>query len=251
MLTQTIIRTDLQLFLDRYRPEAAHVAQEFPIISVAGGGDFQVLSAADVANSRAIEGNLDGQLVVGFSYPTPFSAWVTGGEPPFLPDIYTSTDTNEPYLSWLNYVLAQQSLPLIISTSYGDDEQTVPYSYAKRACDGFMALGARGITVIFSSGDSGVGPDGTCFSNADNTTAMFLPVFPAACPWVTSVGATKGYLPEVAVSRFASGAGFSNYFGMPTYQVDTVKGYLSKIGDLNAGLYNASGRGYPGKHSLS
>lgn len=235
MLTQTIIRADLQLFLDTYRPEAAHVAQEFPVTSVANGGNFQVLSAEDVADYRATEGNLDGELVVGISYPTPFSAWVTGGEPPFLPDIETPTDSNEPYLSWLNYVLAQQSLPLVISTSYGD---------------GLMALGARGITVLFGSGDSGVGPDGTCFSNVDNTTAMLLPVFPSSCPWVTSIGATAGYLPEVAVTRFASGAGFSNYFGMPAYQASTVKGYLSKIGDLNAGLYNDSGRAYPGKHSV-
>jgi len=137
---------------------------------------------------------------------------------------------------------------LAISTSYGDDEQTVPYSYARRVCDGFMALGARGISVIFSSGDTGVGEDGTCFSNIDNTTAMFLPEFPSSCPWVTSVGGTAGYLPEVAVSRFASGAGFSNYFDIPAYQASTVKGYLNKIGKLNAGLFNASGRAYPGEH---
>lgn len=170
--------------MEKYRPEAAHVAQEFPITVVANGSEAQTLSAAGVAAELDIEGDLDGELVIGISYPTPFSSWVTGGSPPFIPDIASPTDTNEPYLTWLNYVLGQQSLPLVISTSYGDDEQTVPYSYAKRACDGFMALGARGITVVFSSGDSGVGPDGTCFSNKDNTTAMFLPAFPAACPWV-------------------------------------------------------------------
>lgn len=65
------------------------------------------------------------------------------------------------------------------------------------------------------------------------------------------MGATAGYLPEVAVSRFASGAGFSNYFGMPAYQVSTVQGYFSKIGNLNAGLYNRSGRGYPGTSNCS
>lgn len=236
------------MYLQRYRPEAAHVAQEFPITVVANGANDQTLSAADVAATRDTEGDLDGELVIGISYPTPFSSWVTGGSPPFIPDLFTPDDSNEPYLTWLNYVLAQSSLPLVISTSYGDDEQTVPYSYAKRVCEDFMTLAARGITVLFSSGDNGVGANGTCISNKDNTTAMFLPAFPASCPWVTSVGATASYLPEVAVSRFASGAGFSNYFGMPAYQASTVQGYLAKIGDLHAGLYNASGRGYPGKY---
>ena len=129
--------------------------------------------------------------------------------------------------------------------SYGDDEQSVPFSYAVRACDGYKALAARGITVLFSSGDSGVGANGTCFSNTDPSKAMFIPAFPASCPWVTTVGGTQGYLPEVAVQRFGSGAGFSNYFGMPDYQKSAVEGYFGKIGDLYAGLYNKSGRGYP------
>jgi tripeptidyl-peptidase I len=74
---------------------------------------------------------------------------------------------------------------------------------------------------------------------------MFLPAFPTSCPWVTSVGGTQGYLPEVAVSRFGSGAGFSNYFPQPSYQASAVSGYLSKIGSLYSGFYNASGRAYP------
>lgn len=49
----------------------------------------------------------------------------TGGSPPFNPDSQTPTDTNEPYLDWLNFVLAQSSIPGVITTSYGDDEQTV------------------------------------------------------------------------------------------------------------------------------
>lgn len=203
-----------------------------------------------MADEDDIEGDLDGEIVLGVSWPTPFSSWATGGSPPFNPDLNTPTDTNEPYLTWLAYVLAEETLPLVISTSYGDDEQSVPYSYAKRACDGFMQLGARGISVLFSSGDAGVGANGTCISNKDNTTAMFIPAFPTSCPWVTSVGATASFLPEVAVSRFGSGAGFSNYFGMPAYQVSAVEGYLAKIGGLYTGLYNTSGRAYPGKLSL-
>lgn len=62
---------------------------------------------------------------------------------------------------------------------------------------------------------------------------------------MTAVGATQSYLPEVAVTRYGSGAGFSNYFGQPAYQTSAVEGYLAKIGNLYAGVYNQSGRGYP------
>lgn len=133
----------------------------------------------------------------------------------------------------------------ILTFPEGDDEQSVPYSYAVRVCDGMKQLAARGISVLFSSGDSGVGSNGTCFSNTDPSKAMFLPAFPASCPWVTAVGGTQGFEPEVAVSRFGSGAGFSNYFTRPSYQASTVDGYLGKIGGLYAGLYNSSGRAYP------
>lgn len=78
---------------------------------------------------------------------------------------------------------------------------------------------------------------------------MFLPAFPDGCPFVTSVGATKGFAPEVAAfdpaNGFASGGGFSNYFGRPDYQAGAVDRYLGALGATYAGLYNASGRAYP------
>ena len=60
---------------------------------------------------------------------------------------------------------------------------------------------------------------------------------------MTSVGATQGINPETAAD-FSSG-GFSNYFGIPSYQADAVSGYLSQLGSTNSGRYNASGRGFP------
>ncbi|KAK0336233.1 hypothetical protein LTR91_005266 [Friedmanniomyces endolithicus] len=246
-LGETQNRSDIEIYLNDFRPEAAGVAYKFPITLINGAVDQQTrLNATELAaRGLIVEGDLDGELVIGISWPTTFMSWATGGSPPYNPDLATPTNTNEPYLEWLTYVLANSSLPQVISTSYGDDEQSVPYSYAKRVCDGFMQLGARGISVLFSSGDAGVGSNGTCFSNTDPTKAMFLPAFPASCPWVTSVGGTKDFQPEVAVSRFGSGAGFSNYFGRPAYQTAAVEGYFAKIGDLYAGLYNTTGRGYP------
>jgi tripeptidyl-peptidase-1 len=46
-------------------------------------------------------------------------------------------------------------------------------------------------------------------------------------------------------SRFGSGAGFSNYFGQPSYQSKAVNAYIKNLNGLFDGLYNKSGRGYP------
>lgn len=61
----------------------------------------------------------------------------------------------------------------------------VPRDYAVRVCKEFAQLGARGISVMFSSGDGGVG-DGdadpatqTCFTNDGLNTTRFIPLFPA------------------------------------------------------------------------
>ncbi|KIY52319.1 subtilisin-like protein [Fistulina hepatica ATCC 64428] len=193
------------------------------------------------------EANLDVQFAFGLSYPTPGTLWSTAGRPPFNTSADSQTNTNEPYLDWLRYVLYQEDgdIPLVISTSYGDEEQTVPQSYATRVCKEFAQLGARGISLLFSSGDGGVG-DGDpysssdCISNDGKNTKMFLPSFPAS---VTAVGGTTG-VPEVAVDF--SGGGFSNYFARPSYQTEAVSQYLSNLPQgTYDGLFNSTGRAYP------
>jgi tripeptidyl-peptidase I len=42
-----------------------------------------------------------------------------------------------------------------------------------------------------------------------------------------------------------SAGGFSNVSEMPDYQYGAVNAYLSSLGETNAGLFNASGRGFP------
>lgn len=244
-LNETSKRTDVKKFLKNFRPDALG-AQNFPIEIVADANNDQgPYTAAQIDAGKNIEGNLDAELVLGISWPTPFNTVNTGGSPPFKPDVHTPTNTNEPYLTFLNYILAQPSIPQVISTSYGDDEQTIPQSYAKRVCSSIAQLGARGVSVLYSSGDSGVGADGTCYSNDGKKTYKFLPAFPAGCPWVTTVGGTEGFNPEVAVTRYASGGGFSEYFPAPKYQKATVAAYVKSLGGKYDGLYNKKGRGYP------
>jgi tripeptidyl-peptidase I len=180
-------RSDTSIFLKTYRPDAASAAYTFKQISVAGGTLQQTPeNETQLEAGTGLEGNLDIQTILGISYPTPATAYSTGGSPPFIPDAGEDTDTNEPYVSWLQYVQSQPDflIPQVISTSYGDDEQTVPESYAKTACAGFAQLGARGVSIIFSSGDAGVGPDGACFSNDGKNKTEFIPAFPAGCPYV-------------------------------------------------------------------
>ena len=72
---------------------------------------------------------------------------------------------------------------------------------------------------------------------------------PNVSAFVTSVGATKSYNPEVAASDahngFTSGGGFSNYFTRPLYQERAVYAYLATVADTLIVPYNKSGRGYP------
>lgn len=225
-------RADLQTFFNRFRTDA--VGSSYTTVLVNGGQDNQ--------NDPGVEANLDIQYTTGMSFPTPNIYYSTGGSPPFTPDSQTPTNTNEPYLDWLNFLLAQSTIPQTITTSYGDDEQTVPRDYATTVCNLFAQLGSMGTTVFFSSGDFGVG-GGNCLTNDGTNKRLFQPAFPASCPFVTAVGGTTRVNPEVAVSF--SGGGFSRYFARPSYQNTAVSGFLTNLGTTFSGLYNATGRAYP------
>lgn len=236
-LEQYANKKDLQQFFTTL--DKPDVNSSFKFVGINGGINPQTQADAGV------EANLDVQYGRAISAKTPTTYYVTGGRPPIQPpDTNGSGNTNEPYLDFLNYILKQKTIPQTFSTSYGDDERTVPFSYASRVCKEFAQLGARGVSVIFSSGDAGVSS-----FNCSKPNAPFAPAFPAGCPYVTAVGATESVNPEVAVSTaiagFYSGGGFSNYFKQPSYQKSAVTAYLKKLGTQNKGQYNKTGRGYP------
>lgn len=246
-------RSDTRLFLEKYRPDAVDGADDFRFKQINGGSEAQVRNQSQLETYIDAEGNLDIQTIISVSYPTNAIAFTTGGSPPFQADDANPSNTNEPYLDWLMAVLAlpQDELPLVISSSYADEEQTVPPSYARKVCSMFAQLGARGVSVLVASGDHGVGSNGTCFSNDGRNQPRFLPTFPASCPYVTTVGGTKGFSPEIVASQpghsYASGGGFSNYFARPWYQnIDHATArYIDSLDDLYNGLFNTVGRGYP------
>ncbi|KAJ7498508.1 tripeptidyl peptidase A [Mycena latifolia] len=232
---------DLTSFYRQQLPAAVH--STFKSVSVYGGKNNQTLSAAGE------EANLDTQFGFGIAYPTPGTFWAVTGNPPFDPDAHTPINTNEPYLDWLDYILNSKHIPQTISTSYGDDEQTVPFTYASRVCKRFAELGCRGVSLLFASGDGAVGdgdPDPAtqkCHTNDGKNRKRFMPAFPSSCPYVTSVGGTMS-IPEVSANF--SGGGFSNYFHRPEYQDKAIGHYLAKLPHRTyEGLFNRAGRGIP------
>ncbi|KAI2633346.1 tripeptidyl-peptidase 1 precursor [Xylaria nigripes] len=252
------IRTDGELFLEKYRPESVEIARTFPQLTLAGGPGDAPLTPKEVSSAISQEANLDFQAIAGITYKTPIVSYSTGGSPPFIPSRDVPTNTNEPYLVWVNWLLQQESMPQVISTSYSDDEQTVPPSYARRVCEQFAQVGARGTSLLFASGDDGVGPYGQCVSNDGKNTEKFLALFPPSCPFVTAVGSTMNFEPEVVANRpafvgddgvehgnYTSGGGFSEIFDMPAYQEKEVTSYVKHLKGEYDGLYNKLGRGYP------
>ena len=230
--------TDLDTFNRLYAPWAR--GTNFTWTSVNGG----ILDQK--ANNDSVEANLDIQYTVGLTAPLRNNFYSTPGRGPLVPDLdqpNINDNSNEPYLEFFTYLLnlPDKDLPHTLSTSYGEDEQSLPASYTSTVCDLIMKLGARGVSVLFSSGDTGVGS--ACQTNDGKNTTRFLPIFPASCPYVTAVGGTTGVVPERAVS-FSSG-GFSDRFPTPKWQEEAVKTYLTGLGDRWKGLYNPQGRGFP------
>ncbi|CAF9912746.1 MAG: hypothetical protein GOMPHAMPRED_007758 [Gomphillus americanus] len=222
--------------------------RNYTTISVNGAVDNQTVD--DVNHGEA---NLDAQNIIGVTQSQlPVIQYLTAGSPPFNPNIDTQTDTNEPYLPYYSYLLKQPNskLPQVITNSYGDEEDTVPKSYATYVCNQIAQLGSRGITILESSGDIGVGAGCRTTSGA----VRFNAIFPATCPYLTAVGGTQELTPEIAWT--SSSGGFSDYFARPSYQDSAIALYKTKIPAAIQQYYSAytnfSGRGFPdvAAHSL-
>nr|AJD23157.1 tripeptidyl peptidase SED3 [Onygena corvina] len=236
-LNQYARYADFFKFIEFYAPELK--GANFSVEYIGSGQNLQNSSRSSV------EASLDIDYAIGLSNATTVF-YTAGGNGPLVPDLDQPDEehnANEPYLDQLHYLLSlpSEKLPAVLTTSYGENEQSVPREFSNATCSLFAQLGARGVSVIFSSGDSGVGT--SCWTNDENKRTRFNPIFPATCPFVTSVGATFGIDPERAAS-FSSG-GFSDRHARPSYQDDAVETYLDELGEQWEGLYNPDGRGMP------
>lgn len=80
-MNQSSHRGDITKFLRKYRPDAVSAAQEFDIVIIAGAENQQGpynKSDPDYLNIN-LEGNLDAQVALSVAWPTPLTAYNTGG----------------------------------------------------------------------------------------------------------------------------------------------------------------------------
>ncbi|XP_020034924.1 tripeptidyl-peptidase 1 [Castor canadensis] len=158
-------------------------------------------------------------------------------------------EAQEPFLQWLLLLSNESSLPHVHTVSYGDDEDSLSSAYIQRVNTEFMKAAARGLTLLFASGDSGAG----CWSVSGKH--RFRPSFPASSPYVTTVGGTCFQNPFFITNEivdYISGGGFSNVFPRPSYQEEAVVQFLKSSPHLPPSTYfNTSGRAYPDVAALS
>lgn len=131
---------------------------------------------------------------------------------------------NEPFQQAFDWILEKyddKSRPGVITASYVDDESSYSASDAQYLCHTIQKVSALGTTVLYGSGDNGL--NGVQSFENLKCKSHFNPTTPGDCPYVLSVGGTQGF-PEVVVNGsspegFFAGAGFSNHFERPSYQV--------------------------------
>ena len=160
---------DLARFMAEYRTDG--VAATFDVKKVNNGGYDP--------DHPTTEGNLNIQWAQAMAYPTPHTFYSTGGEMFFIPG------TNEPaesdmWLEWLKYMLLLEKVPQTVSTSYAVAERVISREYATTLCNMFAQLGARGVSLLFASGNYGVGY-GDCKALDGSGIVQFIPLFPASC----------------------------------------------------------------------
>jgi len=141
------------------------------------------------------------------------------------------------FLEWVYDIGNDTAPPWVHSVSYGAYGGHYPSDPVHRLDTEYMKMGLRGLSIMFASGDNGVGCSITC--------NKFEPDFPSS-PYITLVGSTQVNSGNNEVGAFFSAGGFSNTWSMPSYQQAAVNAYLNGGTKLPPShFYNASGRAYP------
>jgi len=248
-LDEFINYADVAAFADKYAPYLAGLnpPYNFTVDLINNGSNPQ-----EPRWRAGMEASLDVQWALALAHPTRLTYLSTGGRGVKLDtagrELPAGDSDNEPYLELLQHLLAlpDDALPHVLSLSYADDEQSVPAAYARRVCDLFLQLAARGTTVLAATGDGGAAGIGRnqCLTNDGAARRRLLPTFPASCPWVTAVGATGNH-PLAAGAAYSTG-GFSEIFAAPAWQAAATAGYRARhAAGSKKGLFNETGRALP------
>ncbi|GJJ12900.1 hypothetical protein Clacol_007146 [Clathrus columnatus] len=136
----------------------------------------------------------------------------------------------------------------VISTSYGSQEPEMTASYQIRQCNEYGKLGMMGVTILYSSGDNGVGGPDVCINpRTGKETASGTRFDPVGATQINPNATVND--PESACEQVIfSGGGFSDIFALPSYQAEAVTSFLTNHPPpYTAQQFNNSGkaRGYP------
>lgn len=232
--------TDATAFLNKFFPKG-------------NGSDFKELSIGSNVrpnneSAATLEGNLDTQIALSIGFPSPVTYLMVGPNDQDKPEEHFGDELIS-FGQWLN---TAEKPPTVIASSYVGNEPDFEDSYKERICNEFMKAGARGITLLFSSGDFGV----SGAFHEDSCPSGYNPGFPASCPYVTAVGATQFVGESEAAALFerdgATGGGFSRFYDVPSYQAPDTARYIAGLppqssgnGTSGNGTFSATGRGIP------
>jgi subtilase family serine protease len=239
---QYFSQSDLNMFFNFFGLEKANVSK---------------IIGYNNASNPGLEASLDVQYMmgIGLNVSTQFWSMNASSNDGFMDYMYRISDTSD------------SEIPYVHSFSYSAHEMIdISPQLANVLNQEFIKAGLRGLTLLFATGDSGVGTrdiSKQTYSFCDK----FVPTFPASSPYVTAVGATQWsnrYTPmceqynscqdvrEIACMSdrggFAtSGGGFSTLFPMPNYQKNVVNSYLNNYASNMppSTAFNSSGRAYP------
>jgi len=221
------------------------------------------------ASAPQLEATLDIQFVATINNAATSWFWLEDGDNwlyQYVNNFFNANDV--PQAASISYGWSESDqcdIDPVECQTLGVDSQ----GYVSQVNAEFQKIALRGVSLFVASGDSGANgrTDGGC------SLPYLKPDYPAACPFITSVGATQinnpeynlinpppicvghGYScvsggDEVAVSfdhaNFASGGGFSNYYPQQTHQKAAVSAYLnSGVALPPSSYFNASNRAYP------
>eukprot|EP01034_Spumella_vulgaris_P029131 gene29131-36124_t len=217
-----------------------------------------------------VEGNMDIQYISGIAQETTSIFWYVD-----------SSSGDDPFLLWATQMQDEEDPPRSNSISWAAVEYYEGVSLLDAWNAEALKLALMGVTITVASGDSGVTgyycnscdypttptyEIWNCPCQADSgsdvsswpydstwTGTGYFPYFPAASPYVTTVGATMGpetLTPEVACEAqlggvITTGGGFSTYYPQPSWQTQAVANYFGNLTSQPVKGFNVKGRAYP------
>lgn len=177
------------------------------------------------------EASLDIEYIMGVGQGVPTWFFYTSG----------LVDGQEPFVEWATNLNAMTTIPSVNSVSYGDYENTISTTYMDRLDVELKKLALRGSSILFASGDDGVGCNAQC--------SKFVANWPASSPYVTAVGGVTGGRNSGFYGDTIASGGFSSYYAMPDYQKSAVANYMSSMGSAgqlpHESYFNRSNRAVP------